>query len=255
MTQTHWLWSVRGIALALVAVAWLELRWTDEAIAVGVALVLSLLLAALFVGPQKRCLGAAAGMGLTALLLLPYTLYLSTGRDLGVLYFAPLVGLAVILAVCALRAGGRPSYGGYIAVIVLAGLWLGFLDIMDSEFRVDPELTASGTLRRVSAAQTTLAAGRPAGYAADLPAVAQFVKATPPKDPWDPALIQALLNSRNNRLVRNRYELVFRLTPGGGYEMTAQPEKKRWRSFFIDQTGVLRSCPRYCTASVKDNPI
>jgi hypothetical protein len=252
IAMSRWLWGVRGTGVALVAAAWIGLRSTDEMMAFGVALALSPPLAALLLGPPKRCLSAGLGFGIAVLALLIYAMFLPTGRDVGLLYFGPLLVLGMLLAGCAVLGGGQPTYAvAFVAYALLSGLWLTFVDALDSEVRVIPAAAASSTLREVSRAEGVLAAAG-SGYTADLPAIARMLQSE--KDPPKSSVIEALRNSRDGRFSLHQYQYVFRLTPGG-FEMTAQPDRKRWRGFFVDQTGVIRDCPGHCTATAKDRPI
>jgi type II secretory pathway pseudopilin PulG len=57
------------------------------------------------------------------------------------------------------------------------------------------------------------------------------------------------------------YSIVYKSLPSEsdgmirGFTLLAQPEKKNWRSFYIDQSGVLRSTEESRPARIDDPPI
>ncbi len=254
----------RCFAVLLAVAAWVGLRWTDEPVAFVLALILSVPAAVLLVPPRSRCLDRAAALGVIGLLVLSYALYLHTGRDLGALYFAPLFTLCVALAAAGVIGRSRDGsvfHIGYIGYLLAAGLVLTLADGLDSEFRTMPEAMSAAVLREISLAQTALAEKDPAGYTADLRALGPSLATLRMEGSRVSDLSTLLAGSQGNRFSGHRYRFTFRPGPRDAtgrirnYEMTAQPDKARWRSFFVNETGVIRACPGYCTATVQDRPI
>lgn len=248
------MWKIRCAALAIILFAWGVLPWRSEETQVYLAVVLTLPLAVLLLRPQP---GFALVHGLAGLLLALYLLLFAYGQAFGPLYIGALVVLHAVLAVVAWRPGGPASgrnlaYG--FAFLLLSGAFFFLVDVGDVEIRHTRQAWAANLLRVVNEGQAEMAKSEPGGYAVELGRVAHFLK-DPPS-----GYVEALASSRENSFSKFDYRFVLRPGPRDAagritrYQMTAQPDKKRYTSYFTDQSGVIRFCQGPRAATVQDPP-